>query len=190
MIMTNQIEELKKEIQKQFLNGEFFPVNKLGNGAIIDNLPGLYCIKLQDGVSLPKPFNHIREDRIIYIGISDSSLRDRLWRQDLNHKSPATFFRSMGAILGFRPPKGSLYGKKTNNYKFSPEDTRKIINWMHNNLLIKWIPLEDWDLRAFEKSLIEVFRPLVNIQNNPDKSFDLEKLREECRNIAKSIKSF
>lgn len=188
--MNEHLELLKKEAQKQFLNGEFFPVNKLENGAKIENLPGIYCIKLKDGISLPKPFNHIPEDRIIYIGMSESSLRDRLWEQDLNHKSAATFFRSMGAILGFRPPKGSLYGKKTNNYKFSSEDTRKIINWMYNNLLIKWIVIADQDLKIFEKSLITDFCPLLNIQNNPNKSFELEKLREECRDIAKSSISY
>lgn len=177
----------KKESHKSLLNGEFIPVNVLKEGIIPDQ-PGIYCIKLKDDVTLPYPFDSIRKDRIIYIGISESSLKKRLWDQELNHKSPATFFRSIGAILGFRPPKGSLRNKKNKrNYKFSLEDTKKIITWMHNSLLVNWETLPEEELKSVEERLIWNLCPLINISKNPNKSIELEKLRKECVEIANSI---
>ena len=96
----------------------------------VPDVPGLYCIKLCKGVVLPAKFGKVREDGIIYIGQASRSLKKRFWEQELNHKSAATFFRSLGAILGYLPPKGSLYGKDTRNYKFSQEDTESIKKWM------------------------------------------------------------
>lgn len=55
--------------------------------------------------------------------------------QELNHKKPGTFFRSIGCVLGYLPIKGHLKGKANqNNYKFSQDDTLEIINWLKDNI--------------------------------------------------------
>lgn len=101
----------------------------------IDNLvpqnSGLYCIRISDINKLPKPFNTFLADRqhnIIYIGIATESLNKRFLNQELRANGHGTFFRSIGAVLGHRPPKGSLKTKANKrNYKFSPTDEQKII---------------------------------------------------------------
>ena len=131
----------------------FVSVNTLDENSVL-TASGLYCIKLRKGVLLPAKYGRIREDGIIYIGEADV-LRERLWEEELNHKRPATFFRGIGAILGFLPPKGSLAGKANqNNYKFSPEDTDAIRKWMRQSLLVNWVPLESSQISDTEKALI------------------------------------
>src|SRR5690606_10717004 len=113
----------------------------------IDNLvphnSGLYCIRISDINKLPKPFNTFLADRqhnIIYIGIATESLNKRFLNQELRANGHGTFFRSIGAVLGHRPPKGSLTTKSNKrNYKFLPADEQKIIKWINENLLVNWI---------------------------------------------------
>lgn len=98
-------------VEEELIKGNFQSVSSLSADAI-PNESGIYCIKLREGSTLPSKYGKIREDRIIYIGIASKSLRKRLWEEELNHKRAATFFRSIGAMLDYLPPKGSLYGKK------------------------------------------------------------------------------
>ncbi|SJL30493.1 hypothetical protein PGIN_ATCC49417_01171 [Porphyromonas gingivalis] len=76
--------------------------------------------------------------------------------QELFAKGHGTFFRSLGALLGHRPEKGSLVGKKNQkNYRFPKRDEQKIAKWIIDNLAVNWIELEE-DVRPFiEKYLIE-----------------------------------
>lgn len=153
----------------------------------IPDKPGLYAIRIINN-TLPEEFAKILEQRkhnILYIGISKDDLRQRLWCEELHHKNPATFFRSMGAILGYRPPINSL-SLKSRNYKFSPDDTNKIIKWMEENLIVNYICFNEEALEYIEKSLIKKYIPLVNIKHNPCKSKELIKLRKLCVNIARS----
>lgn len=174
-------ETATESIEENLLNGVFFGVSELNNGEMVPTIPGLYCIKLKDGAKFPKDYGKIREDGIIYIGKASQSLKDRLWEEELNHQRPATFFRSIGAMLGFLPPKGSLIGKKnTRNYKFSIEDTEKIKSWMKESLLVKFISLPQARLEALETALIEKLTPLVNIKHNPNASEELKKARKKC----------
>ena len=152
----------------------------------VPNQPGLYCIKLKEQAVLPTKYGEIRNNRIIYIGKATKSLRERLWEEEIHHKRAATFFRSIGAMLGFLPPKGSLYGKTTRNYKFSKEDTLKIIEWMENNLLVNFLVIPLHYIDETESFLITEFKPLVNIQNNPTPSEALIKARQKCVEVAKS----
>jgi hypothetical protein len=85
----------------------------------IDNLvpdePGLYCIRINDPQLLQDPFSSILKERkhtIIYIGIASQSLKKRFLGQELRAKGHGTFFRSIGAVLGFTPEPGSLIDKK------------------------------------------------------------------------------
>lgn len=100
--------------------------------------PGYYAIFLKNPAALPKPFSTSSQPgNPIYIGIATKSLHKRLACQDLKYQSPATFFRRLGAVLGYRPEPGSLRDKKNkNNYKFSPANTQQIRNWIDQHLLI------------------------------------------------------
>lgn len=179
------------EIEQKLIKGNYKSVDELQKELLIPESPGIYCIKLKEGVSLPEPYSHkLTMSRIIYIGISSVSLKDRLWEQELQHSSPATFFRSMGAILGYLPESGSLYGIKTKNYKFSTTDTEKIKNWMRESLEVNFLSISASLLDNFEKRLITKYTPLVNIKDNPFKCKELENARKRCVEIAKSKPMF
>ena len=174
-----------KDVEQKLVFGKFMPVNSVNESSVPD-VPGLYCIKLRQGVTLPSKFVKIREDRIIYIGQASKSLKKRLWQEELNHKRPATFFRSIGTMLGYLPPKGSLYGKSTGNYKFCPEDTEAIKKWMRLSLMINWMPFFSENMDSVEESLIGKYCPLVNIEHNPSACAVLKEARKACVEYAKS----
>lgn len=190
----SKVEEPTKEkivtyfasIEKELIKGDFKSVSSLSADAI-PNEAGIYCIKLREGSTLPSKFGKIQEDRIIYIGIASKSLRERLYEEELNHKRAATFFRSIGAMLDYLPPKGSLYGKKTRNYKFSPENTDKIRKWMRQSLLVNFIKVEKSEIGNYESSLIKKYSPFVNISKNPCASEELKIARQRCVDYAKSL---
>lgn len=153
--------------------------------------PGYYAIYVNDTSVLPNPFREELANRgtqLIYIGIATVSLHERLVKQDLRHRSPSTFFRGIGPILGYRPEVGSLNGKSNqNNYKFSASDTAEIICWMGVNLSVSWIE----ESPAFvstetEKALIRTHQPLINTQHNPAPSRELAALRRDCRRMART----
>lgn len=172
-------------VEEELINGDFQSVSSL-RADVLPNESGIYCIKLRESSKELSEFGKIREDRIIYIGIASTSLRKRLWEEELNHKRPATFFRSIGAMLDYLPPKGSLYGKATRNYKFSPKDTDSIREWMKLSLRVNFIKVETSEIDNYECSLIKKYAPLVNIKNNPNASEKLKKARQRCFDYAKS----
>ena len=174
------------DAEKKLIEGEFIPVESL-SGAKIPSYPGLYCIKLREGVSLPEWLGDVRKDGIIYIGKA-KDLNDRLWCEELNQKGAATFFRSIGAVLGYMPPKGSLYGKKSKNYAFCDEDTARIRKWMRESLLVNFILLDEEFHDTVEPALIKAYRPIINIKDNPTPSAALKVLRAKCKAYAKSNK--
>lgn len=147
---------------------------------------GVYCIRIKDASSLPTPFNTLLKERkhnIIYIGIAKQDLRKRL-KQELHAKGHGTFFRSIGAILGFRPPKGSLMTMKNKrNYKFSKADQEQIIRWANQNLTVNWAET-NYNLEKIETKLIEQYLPLLNISKNPASLKELSELRSLCVQIA------
>lgn len=172
--------------EKKLLQGEFVSVGAL-SGEMVPDVPGLYCIKLRKSVRLPAKYGKVREDGVIYIGQASTSLRKRFWKQELNHIGAATFFRSIGAMLGYLPPKGSLVGKKNQtNFKFSPEDTEAIRQWMRESLTVNFIAFSTETMDDVEKKLIDKYRPLVNYTHNPDYSRELEAVKDKCREYARS----
>lgn len=69
----------------------------------------------------------------------------------------------MGAVLGYKPPKGSLIEKRNKkNYKFSKTDELKIIGWINENLMVNWVESAG-DLDSLETSLIVKYLPLLNL---------------------------
>lgn len=175
-----------QDIEGKLVRATFIPVYEV-NADKVPATPGIYCIKLRKGIPLPAKFGEVRKDGIIYIGQASKSLKERLWDEELNHKRPATFFRSIGAMLGYLPPKGSLVGKKnTKNYTFSEKDTESIRKWMRQSLLVNFIVLEPAMIDDTEIALIEKYCPLVNIEHNPLASSELKAARAKCVAYANS----
>ncbi|WP_111710154.1 GIY-YIG nuclease family protein [Lutibacter citreus] len=156
----------------------------------VPDVPGLYCIRIREPKKLKTSFSKVlleRNHTIIYIGIASKSLKKRFLGQELRAKGHGTFFRSMGAVLGFAPIKGSLKDKKNqNNYTFSIKDETSIINWINENLLVNWVAKEQ-DLNGIENELIKANLPLLNIAGNPGALQELTDLRTKCKMIASGV---
>ncbi len=181
-------------IRTKFVESELLYIGNFRNIRDLDiqDIPvdsGLYAIRIKDINILPKEFKYElynRCDNLLYVGIATKNLRKRLWQDELHAKNPATFFRSIGAMLNYLPPKGSLFGKKNGcNYKFSSEDKEKIIMWMKSSLLINFITCND-DLKTIEKLIIKKYCPIINIDHNPQPFKPLQKLRKKCLDFARN----
>lgn len=189
--ISNTVEPAKKKnatdfasVEEELIKGDFKSASSLSADAI-PNESGIYCIKLREGSTLPSKFGKIREDRIIYIGKASTSLRKRLWEEELNHKKAATFFRSIGAMLNYLP-KGS-FGGKPSNYKFSNEDTDAIRKWMKQSLRVNFIKVKETEIINIEDALIKKYTPLVNISKNPKASEELKNARLHCIDYVKNL---
>lgn len=177
------------EVLTSLTTGELISAKAAGNS--LPREPGLYSVFIGDPHSLPEPFAGYlkkQEMNLIYLGKTTDSLFSRLFKQDFRHKSPSTFFRAIGPILGYRPPKGSLVGKKNQkNYKFSPADTQAIVGWINEHLSIRYVAMPSSEATLLEPSAIATLKPLLNTQHNPNALPELKKLRDKCRKIATSI---
>ena len=123
------------------------------------------------------------ETTLIYIGKGERTIHKRLL-EECYGLGNGTFFRGIGALLNFKPEKGSLIGKKNQkNYRFSKSDRNEIVNWMHSNLDLNFVELED-KIDAVEKKLIALHCPILNTTHNPCKSKTLASLRKSCRQYA------
>lgn len=179
------------QIEKILMNVENYK-----SAGSIDNLvphnSGLYCIRISDINKLPKPFDSFLSDRqhdIIYIGIATGSPNGRFLNQELRANGHGTFFRSIGAVLGYLPPKGSLVNKANKrNYKFYPSDERKIVKWINENLKVSWVEFNG-DIEALETDLISKNRPLINLAKNPSALKELSDLRKVCVQVANEIET-
>ncbi|WP_308603779.1 GIY-YIG nuclease family protein [uncultured Fibrobacter sp.] len=189
------LELLKKNIadESKFILAKELSSTK-GDAQSVPDLPGLYCIRIKrnyksmDGKELAEFFTEgVKEQNILYIGKA-SSLWKRFFKQELLGEGHGTFFRSIGAILGFRPKRGTLKPERT-TYKFSAEDNEKIVAWIKENLWVYYTERKDNIAKAciedYERDLIQYFRPLLNLQNNPRDCKKLRDLRKECIQIAR-----
>src|SRR5699024_2452589 len=138
--------------------------------------------------SLPENFSQLSAQsghQWLYIGIASQSLRKRFLGQELRARGNGTFFRSIGAILGYRPQIASLVGKgNTRNYKFSSDDQQAIISWINRSLSVNWIEFPTDALSHAEATLIAKHRPLLNLAGNPAALKELSELRADCVRIA------
>lgn len=181
--------ELLSEIallEKVLMNEKNFKSARIIDNLVPDN-PGLYCIRVKDINKLPKPFDSIAKDRnhnIIYIGIASQSLSKRFLNQELRAKGHGTFFRSIGAVLGYKPNEGSLLTKSNKrNYTFLTSDEQEIIEWINANLIINWVEFNG-DFESVEAGIIRKHLPLLNLAKNPLALKQLSNLRAECVRIA------
>ena len=148
--------------------------------ALLPHTPGKYGLFVDSIDSLPPLFAEEAMKRVspqlLYLGKADVSLAQRVWAEECQHKRPGTFFRSIGAMLGYMSPKGG------NNYEFEPSDKRKIVEWISAHLLVAWNDKQIADSHAIEeKQMILQWMPLLNLQNNPIKFYELQRLRAKCR---------
>ena len=159
--------------------------------ATIPDAPGIYCVRIKDISALDALFSNVLSERnhtIIYIGIASKSLRKRFLGQELRAKGHGTFFRTIGAVLGYLPEEGSLVGKRNqNNYKFSPAHEQEIIKWIEDHLIFNWVATSK-DLNTIEIRLIREHLPLLNIAGNPGVLNSVRVLRQKCKVIARGTK--
>ena len=147
---------------------------------LLPNSPGKYAFFVGELERLPEVFaceaRTRPHPRLMYIGKADVSLAQRVWHEECRHRRPGTFFRSVGAMLGFRSPKGGR------NYEFAQRDKQFVIEWIATNLKIVW---QTDDSAAShldgEQALIRGLTPLLNLQGNPRKFAELSRLRAICR---------
>lgn len=158
---------------------------------IVPHSPGLYCIRVGNPDKLPDIFSielQSRGHNIIYIGKATQSLKQRLLGQELRARGHGTFFRSLGAIMGFKPPVGSLVNKKNKrNFKFRPADEAEIIAWINANLFVNWVEC-DSDISRLESEFIIKYTPLLNLDGNPQPVGELKRLRADCVREANQVK--
>lgn len=157
---------------------------------IVPRRTGYYSIWVVDESSLPHVYaERLRQQRthLIYVGIAaGQTLHERLVQQDLHHKKASSFFRSLGAALGFRPLRGSLVGMKNErNYKFSPSDTETIVNWIDSHLQVGIVE-ESPAHHETERKAIAHLCPVLNLDYNPQRLTELIAARAECLEIARS----
>lgn len=188
VIMNEPIKTLAPQISVgQLMDSSRFRSVKQLNALDIPDVPGIYVIRIRDIKKLPQVFSKVLNERkhnILYIGISKKSLKKRLWRNELHEKGHGTFFRSLGAVLGYLPEVGSLKGRPNRyNYKFSEHDSAEIIGWIGDNLEVNFIAYSD-NLDEMEKSLIAKNLPLLNLEKNPAKLDELDRLRRKCVDVA------
>jgi hypothetical protein len=148
--------------------------------ARLPHSPGKYAFFADEVGRLPEPFSQEAMTRpvpaLLYIGKADVSLVQRVWLEECQHRRPGTFFRSVGAMLGYRSPKGGR------NYEFAPDDKQRVIEWIAGNLRVAWqAGALDRSHRIGEQVLINRFPPLLNLQGNPRKFAELSRLRAACR---------
>ncbi len=150
---------------------------------------GVYAIRLRGGATLPEPFQPLldgRDTHLIYIGQAEKqTLHKRLLGNELRARGNGTFIRSIGAVLGYRPPFGSLAGRaRIQNYRFAFAERAAIVEWVNANLEVSWAVLPQLEVHGVEVALIREHTPLLNLQDNPRALPELKALRAECRSIA------
>jgi hypothetical protein len=124
---------------------------------------------------------------LLYIGQArgKKGIMKRLFRDELRGKGPATFFRSLGVVLGHGDKVKPL--KSGGNFTF--ENSEEIVDWIKDHLRVGWQLIDEGSINATEKRMIHVHRPIFNIQHNSDKDCcrRLMDLRSECREYARTL---
>ena len=154
---------------------------------IVPSASGVYAIRLQVDSALPEPFASLldaRATRVIYIGKA-ASLNSRMLSNELRGLGHGTFFRSIGAVLGYRPRSGSLADRANkNNFSYEKHDRDAIVEWINSNLEVTWRVVPPAAVPAIESALILEHTPLLNIQGSPSALVELTRLRRDCRQSA------
>lgn len=128
---------------------------------------------------------------LLYVGMTERTLGERLLTEHLSGEGHSTFFRSIGAILDFTPLPGSLANKANqDNYTFGAYDKNEIVEWIEENLVANVYFAEDLDAKSLIPDLIRDCTPLLNIKYGRSPVLpELKKLRKKCKDIARSSTS-
>jgi len=104
---------------------------------------GFYAIRVKDITSLSEILKEETiacQSTLIYIGISEKQTLYKRICQECFGVGHGTFFRGIGTLLGYMPPKGSAHTPKSaKNYRFEKKDIENIKNWIFNNLIISFV---------------------------------------------------
>lgn len=184
-IKTNQVFANNDIDNELIINGNFCSIEDLN--PIILKSTGFYCIKLKENSRLPNRYQVVlkqRKNKFLYIGKAEGQTLENRLKQELELKSPGTFFRSMGCVLDYVPIKGHLKGKSNhNNFKFSTNDKSEIIEWLKSNVELSIVKYTgNFNI---EIELIKKYCPLLNDTHNPLKLHELKEDKDKCRKIAR-----
>ncbi|GEM_PF-356910 len=137
---------------------------------VIADSPGNYIICLKKDVDLPQVsitpvLTRFHGLDVVYTGIASKSLRKRDYRQHFrgNNAGRSTLRKSLGVLFGYRqiPRDADPLSKKT---KFRPEDEMQLTDWMCRNLMMYFLPTENF--ATTELALIQYFNPPLNLKDN------------------------
>jgi len=181
---------LNAALERLLDNASFRPARDIDD-AVPDDF-GVYAIRLTENAELPEPFQTLlgsRDTKLIYIGQAEKqTLLKRFLGNELRARGNGTFIRSIGAVLGHRPPFGSMAGRaRVQNYRFAPLNGVAVVEWINDNLEVSWSVLPQAHVHSVEVPLIREHTPLLNIQNNPQALPELRALRARCRDIAAGL---
>lgn len=137
-----------------------------------DEIPdekGVYLFLLKSGARLPSVdcfYNcqKLNGREIIYVGISNRSLRRRDFKQHFyGNAGASTLRKSIGSLMGLQkiPRSKTRIDGKT---KFTIEDELILTEWMISNLDFCYLTTEDTN--AMEALLIKKFNPPLNLSKN------------------------
>lgn len=186
-VSVDSIGSDSKLLMKVLVNEKNFKAI-LSNENKIPDSPGLYCIRVKNPKALDAVFLNVLTERnhtIMYIGSAPKSLQDEFLNQELRAQGHGSFFKSLGAVLGYSPKTGSLVGEDNqDNYKFPAEDEQEIINWIDENLIINWVSVAN-KLTSIEEKLIIEHLPLLNITGNPGVLNNVRILKNKCKEKAR-----
>lgn len=139
------------------------------NGNEIPDEKGVYLMLLRKGSKLPKTecdYNcqKVFGKEVVYVGISNSSLRKRDFKQHFNgNAGSSTLRKSIGSLFKFKKISRSL-NQDDGKTKFNEKDEQFISNWMKSNLEFYYLVCNNTN--ATEEYLIEKLNPPLNISKN------------------------
>lgn len=153
----------------------------------IPDRKGVYLIMLKEKCKLPlteydyickKVFNK----DVIYVGISNNSLRKRDYKQHFNgNAGSSTLRKSIGSLLKFKKIPRSL-NKNDGKTKFNEKDELFISNWMKSNLEFYYLCIDNTE--TVEEFLIANLNPPLNISKNyNEENLEFRKSLSTLRNI-------
>ena len=158
--LTNLMAELERNRFDPMSDAEHHIPNRCGN----------YILCLRKGTKLPPApvipvLSQFGGLEVIYTGIAGGSLRTRDYRQHFkgNNAGQSTLRKSLGVLFGYKlVPRDK--DPNTGKTKFSEPDESKLTHWMCNNLIMFYLPTDNY--KKNEKLLIQKLNPPLNLKGN------------------------
>lgn len=177
----------------------FNPAKEINSTNPLPDCPGNYIVVLRDGSNLPETditpvMTEIEHDgakyRVIYTGISTSSLMKRDYRQHFGSKEGngnagrSTLRKSLGSLFGFTQIPRDAKNPQNGKTKFNESDEAKLSEWMRNNLLLLYKTSNVKEkIKQLENELIDTLNPPLNLQENENP------INEGFRNLLSSLRN-